>query len=208
MFLSTDNPEFKYLKCLEENYMKIKDEIPIFNKSTVSIKRQQGAWYDTDSGTNLLKTLETNKNWVAGWDETNIWYNFPLIANNNVLGEAEKICPFTINLLKEIGRNHTDSKQIQNESGNINIAGFSLILPNSQLPIHTDNTGPNFNSMALNMKLVGGICNLYVKNNNKFISHRHITGKAVIFNSELEHYADNKGTSNRIILYVDFKNKN
>lgn len=194
MFLSTDNPKFKHLKCLETNYMKIRDEIPIFDKSTVTIKRRQGAWYDTETGTNLLKELEINKNWVAGWDETNIWYNFPLMANNNILGDAEKLCPFTINLLKDIG--------------NINIAGFSLILPNSQLPIHTDNTGPNFNSMALNMKLVGGICNLYVKKNNKFISHRHITGKPVIFNSELEHYADNQGSTNRILLYIDFETKN
>ena len=129
MFLSTDNPKFKHLKCLETNYMKIRDEIPIFDRSTVTIKRRQGDWYDTETGTNLLKELEINKNWVAGWDETNIWYNFPLMANNNILSDAEKICPFTINLLKEIG--------------NINIAGFSLILPNSQLPIHTDNTGPN-----------------------------------------------------------------
>ena len=194
MFLSTDNPKFKHLKCLETNYMKIRDEIPIFDKSTVTIKRRQGAWYDTETGTNLLKELEINKNWVAGWDETNIWYNFPLMVNNNILGDAEKLCPFTINLLKDIG--------------NINIAGFSLILPNSQLPIHTDNTGPNFNSMALNMKLVGGICNLYVKKNNKFISHRHITGKPVIFNSELEHYADNQGSTNRILLYIDFETKN
>jgi aspartyl/asparaginyl beta-hydroxylase (cupin superfamily) len=32
-----------------------------------------------------------------------------------------------------------------------------------------------------------------------------MTGKAVIFNSELEHYADNKSNSNRIILYIDFQ---
>ena len=57
MFLSTDNPKFKHLKCLETNYMKIRDEIPIFDKSTVTIKRRQGAWYDTETGTNLLKEL-------------------------------------------------------------------------------------------------------------------------------------------------------
>jgi len=190
MFHSTDQPKYKHLKCLETNYIKIRDEVPSFDKSTVTIKREAGAWYDTDSGNTLLKTLEENKNWVAGWDKTNIWYNFPLIANNKVLGEAEQMCPFTINLLKEIG--------------NINIAGFSLILPKSQLPIHTDDTGPTFGSMALNMKLTGGICNLYVKNNNKFVAHRHISGKGVIFNSELQHYADNKGDCNRIILYLDF----
>lgn len=194
MFHSTDNQLYKRFKTLETNYIKISNEIPTFDKSTVTIKRGEGEWHDTESGADLLKTLETNKNWVAGWDKTNIWYNFPLIANNKVLGEAEKICPYTINLLKEIG--------------GINIAGFSLILPNSQLPVHQDDTGPTFNSMALNLKLTGGICNLYVKQNNKFVSHRHMAGKAVIFNSELDHYADNKGSSDRIILYLDFQIKN
>lgn len=191
MFHSTDNQLYKRFKTLETNYVKIRDEIPAFDKSTVTIKRGEGEWHDTESGANLLKTLETNKNWVAGWDKTNIWYNFPLIANNQVLGEAEKICPFTIDLLKEIG--------------NINVAGFSLILPNSQLPVHQDDTGPTFNSMALNLKLIGGVCNLYIKQNNKFVSHRHMSGKAVIFNSEVDHYADNKGGTNRIILYLDFQ---
>jgi aspartyl/asparaginyl beta-hydroxylase (cupin superfamily) len=59
--------------------------------------------------------------------------------------------------------------------------------------------------MALNLKLIGDICNLYIKQNNEFIGHNHMTGKAVIFNSELEHYADNKSNSNRIILYIDFQ---
>jgi aspartyl/asparaginyl beta-hydroxylase (cupin superfamily) len=35
-----------------------------------------------------------------------------------------------------------------------------------------------------------------------------MAGKAVIFNSELDHYADNKGGTDRIILYLDFETKN
>jgi hypothetical protein len=35
MFLSTDSPQFKHLKCLETNYIKIREEIPIFDKLTI-----------------------------------------------------------------------------------------------------------------------------------------------------------------------------
>jgi beta-hydroxylase len=192
MFLSTDNPEFKHLKCLEENYMKIKDEIPVFDKSTINIKRESNDSYDNNARKLLIEKIGNNRNWIQGY--VDIWYNYPLMAHNVVIGDAEKLCPLTIKLLKEIG--------------GIKIAGFSLLLPNSKLPVHCDSVGPTFNSMAYNMKLVGGICNLHIKIDNKFISHRHITGKPVIFNSEIFHYADNKGTTNRIILYVDFENKN
>jgi aspartyl/asparaginyl beta-hydroxylase (cupin superfamily) len=190
MFHNTDNTLFIKFKILEENHQKIKEEIPNFDKSLVTIKRNQGEWYDTKKGGELLNQLLNNSTWVASWTPDNIWYNFPLMANNKVIGEAEKICPTTIGLLKTLG--------------NINIAGFSLLIPNSSLPVHNDETGPTYNSMALNMKLVGGVANLYVKDKNKFASHRHMTGKVVIFNSECDHYADNKGTTDRVILYIDF----
>ena len=60
MFHSTDNQLYKRFKTLETNYVKIRDEIPAFDKSTVTIKRGEGEWHDTESGANLLKTLETN----------------------------------------------------------------------------------------------------------------------------------------------------
>ena len=193
MFYSTDDSKFAYLKCLEMDYMKIHDEIPKFDKLTVTVQRESGDSYQTDTRELLIEKIGKNRNWIKGYID--IWYNYPLMAHNVVIGDAEKMCPFTINLLKKLG--------------NIKIAGFSLLLPNSELPVHQDDVGPTYNSMAFNMKLTGGVCNLHLrKNNNKFISHRHITGKAVIFNSEIFHYADNKGSINRVILYIDFETKN
>ena len=87
--------------------------------------------------------------------------------------------------------------------GNINIAGFSLLLPNSALLPHCDNVGPTYNTMGVNMFLIGKNSSLYVKINNKFEQYKHEKGKLVIFNSENEHYADNNGDHNRIILYIN-----
>jgi len=109
---------------------------------------------------------------------------------NNVIGKAGTICPNTIKLLKSLK--------------NINIAGYSLLIPNSKIEFHTDDTGPSFNSMAFNMKLSGGKSDLKIKDKNNIYINLHKNGKAIIFNSELQHSAENYSDSNRIILYVDF----
>jgi hypothetical protein len=84
--------------------------------------------------------------------KNDVWFNFPLMYRNNVIGKAETICPNTIKLLKSLK--------------NINIAGYSLLIPNSKIEFHTDDTGPTFNSMAFNMKLSGGKSDLKIKDKN------------------------------------------
>jgi len=54
------------------------------------------------------------------------------------------------------------------------------------------------------MKLTGGKSDLKIKDKNKIYIHMHKNGKAIIFNSELPHSAENYSNTNRIILYVDF----
>ncbi len=61
MFLSTDNLQFKHLKSLEENYIKIKDEIPIFDKSTVNIKRESNDSYDDNARELLIEKIGKNR---------------------------------------------------------------------------------------------------------------------------------------------------
>jgi len=82
----------------------------------------------------------------------------------------------------------------------INIAGYTLLLPNTKLQIHNDpNTGISSNTAAFNMPLTGTDCYLYMKD-SKYL---HQNGKAVLFNSEIDHYADNNGSTNRFLLYMD-----
>jgi ectoine hydroxylase-related dioxygenase (phytanoyl-CoA dioxygenase family) len=59
--------------------------------------------------------------------------------------------------------------------------------------------------MAFNMLLTGTNSNLNIYYNKKKYTYVHETGKAVIFNSELFHNACNNGSTNRVILYIDFE---
>ena len=185
MFLSTDS--FPKFKVLERHHVAIGAEIPAFCKGDVTLKRDMKSWYNSEGGKDLVERLQTESKWIASWDDAGVWFNFPLVVNDIPLPHAEAVCPQTISLLKSLG--------------GINVAGFSLLLPKSRLPAHTDGTGPSFGTMAFNMKLTGGLATLHVGGK----THRHMIGKAVIFNSEVPHYAKNDGTSERTLLYIDFK---
>jgi aspartyl/asparaginyl beta-hydroxylase (cupin superfamily) len=134
----------------------------------------------------MYQQLSSNRDWVAGWDPDNKWFNFPLILKDRPIGFAKEICPNTIQILQDLG--------------GINTAGFAIILPHSRLPVHTDPTGPTYGTMAFNMLLSGKNSSLIV---GKSPPYKHKLGKAVLFNSELEHYARNDSDDIRTILYMD-----
>lgn len=187
MFFTTDEEHYRRFKPLEEHWRTMLAEVPPFNLETVTLKREIGEWADTANGRELFEKLQSNTNWIKGWDEA--WFNFPLIFNDTAIGKADLLCPKTIALLKSVG--------------GINIAGFSILLPKSILNLHKDTTGPTTNSIAFNMKLAGSNSKLYITSDQGFTSHTHRDGEAVLFNSEIEHYATNEGPTNRVILYVD-----
>jgi beta-hydroxylase len=181
--------KYPKMKILENNWKIIKNEIPYFDINTITFERQQDEWLNDKADVLLIK-LKNNDNWIKSWTDNNMWFNFPLMYQNQPIGKAEEICPKTIKLLKKLK--------------NIQVAGYSLLVPYGEIDFHTDSTGPSFNSMAFNMKLTGGHCDLTVKSNNKMYTHIHQVGKPVIFNSELKHQAINHSDKNRIILYIDF----
>lgn len=190
-YSSNDYPQ---AKLLEENWQLIKNEIPPFQIEKIKIKRNKDVW-DNQKMLEFTKILEKDPQWFKSWDNTNVWYSYPLMYHNKVVGKVAEICPETIKLL--------------NSFQNVRIAGFSLLTPLGELEKHKDDTGPNFRSMALNMNLTGDNCALLIKpnNSNKFLKHLHKKGKAVIFNAEQLHYAVNYDDKIRIILYVDFFTK-
>ena len=190
-YTTTDYPK---LKILEENWKIIASEIPYFDITKLDKfpKRSRSAWMNAE-GQNLIEDMKSE--WVQGWQGENIWYNFPLMYNNNIIDQADKIYPHTINLLKQIDF--------------IQIAGYSLLLPHSKLSIHTDTTGKKYNSIASNFLLTPNNANVYIKNNNgKFIKYKHKLGKIVLFDATNEHYADNNDDHIRVILYMDLGTKN
>jgi len=187
LFYTTD--DYPQLKILEDNWEIIASEIPYFDINNLDKfpKRSKSAWMNAE-GENLITNMKSE--WVQGWQGDKIWYNFPLIYKNNIIDQSDKICPKTINLLKQIN--------------SIQIAGYSLLLPHSKLTIHTDTTGKKYNSMASNFLLTPNNANIYIKNNNgKFIKYKHNLGKIVIFDATNEHYADNDDNKIRVILYID-----
>ena len=194
LFYNSNDILFYKLKILEHNYKIILSEIPPFDITKVLIKRNIDEWHDNieNNTFNIIKNCST---WVEGWNkEKHTWYNYPLLVNNIIMCNTDKICPQTIKLLKISGIK-------------INVAGYALLLPNTKLMIHRDShTGISTNTAAVNLKLSGSDSKLYIKDKyNNFNEYLHQDGKAVIFNSELEHYADNNGSTNRYILYMDIK---
>lgn len=180
--------DFPKMKILEDNYEIIKSEIPNFVFENIKVKRKRNDW--GNNGVKLFLDLQNNKEWIFSWQAEDRWFSFPLMYYNNVIGLAEEVCPNTIKILKSLG--------------NIKTCGFTLLYPHSSLDIHTDFVGPSYNSMALNMSLTGTDSDLNIYHNNNKHTYNHKNGKAVIFNSELNHNASNNGDTNRVILYIDF----
>jgi hypothetical protein len=191
IFYSTDDIPFNQLKILEYNYKTILSEIPPFDITKVTIKRNPNEWIDNLNLNNFNKIKNCNT-WIEGWnDQKDVWFNYPILVNNEVMCNIEKICPKTLKLLQMC--------RIK-----INVAGYALLLPHTKLMIHTDPTGVSTNSAAVNLKLNGTDSYLHVKNKNDiFDKYSHQDGKIVIFNSEFKHYASNDGDVNRCILYMD-----
>lgn len=187
LFLSTN--DYPHLKLLEENADIFEKEIPKFDINKVTFDRNREDW-NNEGMDKLFEKLKNNNYWIKSWDENNIWFNFPLIYNNKPVGLAEKICPKTIKILKQIPI--------------IRVCGYSLLIPKSKLNIHKDLTGPNYNSMALNLHLFGKDSSLFIESDNIYYEKKHKKHKAIIFNSEKYHYAINNDKDNRIILYIDF----
>lgn len=186
--------DFPKFHILEENYLTTLSELPMFCLS--NDKQDRTAWNNPKGShawknpemMKLYKDLSTNDKWVPSWSPG--WYNFPLIYDSKPVGLAREKCPKTVEML---------------ESLDCNLAGFSCLLPQYSLPIHTDHVGPTFSSMALNQHIIGEDSNLYVEENGKFYQYIHNLSKVVIFDSEKRHFADNQSkTKSRVLLYIDF----
>ena len=193
IFLNCDShKKYKKFKILEKSYNIIASEIPNFDIAHVKMKRKEHHWRN-DVMVEYIKQLNDNREWIESIGDSKKWYNFPLMYYDKPIGFAKEMCPQTIKLLSELG--------------GIHIAGYSLFFPKSETPIHVDPTGPSYDSMGLNLCLTGENSSLYVIANDKFNKYTHTNGKLIIFNSELQHFADNKGAINRVILYIDFSTK-
>jgi hypothetical protein len=195
IFYNTNH--YRIVKILEEHWDIIASEIPFFDINNLSnyTERRLEKWINSPNFDfeEYIKNIKSK--WYKGCegiDINNTWYNFPLAYKDNILGEAEKICPKTISLLKKL-----KCKQI---------VGYSLLLPNSKIGKHNDITGKYYNSMAGNLLLTDNKkSNLIIYNNKEKHTYDHRQGKMVIFDSTQFHSAENNDPEVRVILYIDFK---
>lgn len=179
-YTTEDYPE---LKILEDNYVDIANEIPEFILKDNMYVRNRNDW-NNEGGKELSKKLKSE--WIRGW-QTDVWYNFPLLYHGEPIHKAATICPKTLAMLKMIP--------------SIKIAGFSLLRPNSTLEPHTDEAGKINNTLAGNLLLTKDTdASVYVGNQK----NKHETGKFIIFDSNIIHYADNNSLKDRVILYIEF----
>ncbi len=160
--------------------------------SVNDIYRKNNEWSNSKTGEEFYNKVSKISGWTYAWNPDNNknkdWLNFGLIYNNKVLEKNSKTCPKTSEILKNIK--------------GINIAGFSLMTPNSKILPHKDSTGINSNSLAIHLGLIipeKNKCNLVV--DNEIIYQEE--NKIIIFDSNFTHYAENNSNKNRVILYID-----
>ena len=178
------------IKLLENNWEIIRNEIPAFNVSDLNqnLTRNIGVW-DTDQNKNILSKLNDKVEWVTGWSPG--WFHFPIIYLGKPINGIEKILPETAKIIKKIP--------------SIYVAGFSVLLPNTTLRWHADETGAETDSLAVNLGLVSDNSVLHVKGKNNTYNVPQKNGEAIIFDSNYSHQVINHSENIRVILYVDFK---
>lgn len=171
----------------------IKEELYYALKTPVNnIHRKFYQYATSDDGNKFIEEVNNIEGWVYGGDDQdNInknWLNFGLINNNKELQANSKICPKTCKLLKNIK--------------GINLAGFSLLKPNSYIKPHIDNTGIDNNSLGIHFGLIIPEKNksFLIVNNKKIYEDNF---KLFGFDSNYLHSAENNSKQDRVILYID-----
>lgn len=164
------------------------------NTPVNNIHRKFYQYATSDNGNKFIEEVNNIEGWIYGSDDQNNinknWLNFGLINNNKELEANSKICPKTCKLLKNIK--------------GINLAGFSLLKPNSYIKPHIDNTGIDNNSLGIHFGLI--IPESEKKKSFLIINNKKIyedNFKLFGFDSNYLHSAENNSKQDRIILYID-----
>lgn len=167
--------------------------------------------YWSDSSENLKKLVHTN-GWMHGWQlgldnksyKHNKWLNYGLLTR--APGTNPPLLPFVHNV-----KSCPETIKILNKIPNIKLAGFSIMLPHSELRPHEDNTGLSTNSISVHLGLVvPDGCTLLVYNgcNNRVDDFTPLVveeknKQLLAFDSVYTHRAFNRSNTYRILLYID-----
>ena len=144
--------------------------------------------------TSFIDSMRDADGWIRTQDETSHapntnWLNYAIMYRGTVFPNNVCRCPHTAAILSSV-------------CDRINIAGFSLMRPHSKIHPHTDRTGLRDGSLAYHLGLIvpPKQCCLYVGS----VRRREKNGRAIVFDSNITHHADNTSNADRVILYIDF----
>jgi len=182
------------LKELQENWEIIREEaLEVYQSSPIlKVEQERREWTQTITQ-KAIEKYGSEEGWIYAWnvytkEPNKDWLNYGLMVKDQPLLPNAKKCPKTMELLSKIE--------------GINIAGFSWMTPNSEIPMHRDMTGLKYGSLAYHLGLIvpEGDAILNVEGQTE----KEEEGKAIIFDSTFFHSTVNETISDRIILYIDF----
>ena len=147
----------------------------VYSPEFISSMRDADGWIRTQD--DVTRTINTN------------WLNYALMYRGVSFPNNAARCPHTTNIFRMM-------------HNIINIGGFSLMRPRSKIAPHTDRTGLRDGSLAYHLGLIvpPKRCRLYVGAKWRYEK----AGRAIVFDSNIVHHADNTSQADRVILYIDF----
>ena len=197
--------DFGVLKELRENYKIIKEEAKnvLKNAPKLDIYRNYDDWHNSHEYVNKIKN---EYGWIRSWmykdgqavksDGNYNWLNYGMLYFGEFFDKNCEQCPKTKELLSKI-------------KDKINICGFSYVMGNTTIEIHSDETGPSNNSMAVHLGLIipknPETCKLIMKVDDNYYYETEKEGKLLIFDATNYHYAYNQSNEDRVVLYIDMK---
>lgn len=99
--------QYKMVKLLEENWKDIVSEIPYFDINNIDkYERRNQNWITNMEKEHFYEYAKNFKSdWYQGWQGKKIWFNFPIMFENTVIGDGKSLFPKTVALLKQINCN-------------------------------------------------------------------------------------------------------
>ena len=198
-----DYPAFKEMKKHWKDIKKEAENV-LKNSPKLDISRDYEDWHNSEEYVNKIKN---EHGWIKSWkykdgsavqdgDGNHSWLNYGLLYFGTFFTENTKSCPITTKILEKI-------------KDKINICGFSYLMGNTTIEIHSDETGPENNSMAMHLGLIvpknPETCRLIMKIGDDYCYENEQEGKFIVFDATNEHYAYNQSNEDRVVLYIDFK---
>lgn len=134
--------------------------------------------------------LGGNEEWVYAWARDGSWLNYPLWAGGRVVpGRTRDVCPAACAALESVG--------------GVEVAGLSMVRAGGRIEPHTDGgAGHSHGRMALHLCLTG---RSWLRVGRRWFLQR--PGRLITFDPEVEHEVVNRGTADRVLLYVNLQRR-